>query len=214
VGNKLATAHIKIAQELCAKRYIDLPDRDLAYLVEGDLEFTDYITDLQWAQRFAFLNREEMMDRVIRQFTEWVDSSWVETERINCHHNYTTKEHHFGKDVWLSRKGAIDAHEGIQGLIPGSMGTASYVVVGKGNPLALNSSPHGAGRVHSRTSARKTFTMEQLEADMADIEWSHSKAFLDEIPAAYKSIDQVMIDAADLVEVQHEFHQILNVKGD
>ena len=213
VGNKLAMNHIKAAQELCAARYITLPDRDLAYLVEGDLEFEEYITDLNWAQRFAYLNREEMMDRVIRQFTEWIDDGFIETERINCHHNYTVKENHFGKNVWLSRKGAIDAHEGVPGLIPGSMGTASHAVVGKGNPLALCSSPHGAGRVHSRTSARKTFTMEQLESDMAGIEWSHSKAFLDEIPAAYKDISQVMIDAADLVEIKHTFHQILNVKG-
>lgn len=214
VGNKLAQWHIKTAQDLCAQRYIDLPDRDLAYLVEGDLEFTEYITDLQWAQRFAFLNREEMMDRVIRQFTDWIDDGFIETERINCHHNYTTKEKHFGQDVWLSRKGAIDAHAGVPGLIPGSMGTASYAVIGKGNPLALHSSPHGAGRVHSRTSARKTFTMEQLESDMQGIEWSHSKAFLDEIPAAYKDVTTVMQDAADLVEIKHEFHQILNVKGD
>jgi tRNA-splicing ligase RtcB len=214
VGNKLAVHHIAVAQEYCKRHWIDLPDRDLAYLVEGTLEFDEYLTDLQWAQRFAFLNREEMMDRVIRQFTEWVGSQWVETERINCHHNYSSHEKHFGKEVWLSRKGAIDAHAGTPGLIPGSMGTASYVVVGRGNPLALNSSPHGAGREYSRSAARKTFTFEQLQENMKGIEWNPSKAFLDEIPAAYKDVDVVMADAADLVEIKHTLHQIVSVKGD
>lgn len=213
VGNKLAQRHIQVAQEYDAKHYIALPDRDLAYLVEGTLEFEEYLTDLHWAQRFAFLNREEMMDRVIRQFSEWVGIDWTETERINCHHNYTAHEKVFGKDVYLSRKGAIDAHAGVPGLIPGSMGTASYVVEGKGNALALNSSPHGAGREYSRTRARKTFTREQLDTAMEGIEWRHSDAFLDEIPAAYKPIDVVMQDAAELVTIKHTLRQIVNVKG-
>lgn len=213
VGNKIASKHIAVAQKQMEKWWIDLPDRDLAYLVEGTEEFSRYIAELRWAQRFAYLNREEMMDRVIRQFSEWVGVDWAETQRINCHHNYTAKENHFGKNVWLSRKGAIDASEGTWGLIPGSMGTASYVVQGKGNKLALNSSPHGAGRVHSRTSARKTFTLEELQRNMEGIEWSGSEDFLDEIPAAYKDIGTVMEDAADLVEIKHKLHQILNVKG-
>ena len=132
----------------------------------------------------------------------------------NCHHNYTEREKHFGKEVWLSRKGAIDAGEGKPGLIPGSMGTASYVVTGKGSKLSLNSSPHGAGRNFSRSAARKTFTRDQLDAAMEGIEWRHTDAFLDEIPGAYKPIDQVMADAADLVEVRHTLRQIVNVKGD
>jgi len=190
--------------------------------VEGTDEFWKYIRELRWAQRFALLNREEMMDRVISCFQVWVDnhiqgeeSAYVmESERINCHHNYTEQERHFGKDVWLSRKGAINAGEGVPGLIPGSMGTASYVVEGKGNPLALNSSPHGAGREYGRKHAQRTFTYDQLVESMEGIEWSGSAEFLDEIPMAYKDIDVVMKDAGDLVEIKHTLHQLINVKGD
>jgi tRNA-splicing ligase RtcB len=144
----------------------------------------------------------------------WADVELVEAERINCHHNFTQQETHFGKKVWVSRKGAVEAREGQPGLIPGSMGTASYVVSGKGFAPSLNSSPHGAGRVHSRASARRTFTHEQLRVAMAGIEFRDTDAFLDEIPAAYKDIDQVMADATDLVEVRHVLHQLVNVKGD
>ena len=214
VGNKLATKHIKIARALATKWWIKLPDPDLAYLVEGTDEFWDYIRDLRWAQHFALLNREEMMHRVIDCFAAWIGRDVEMAESVNCHHNYTAQEKHFGKDVWLSRKGAIDASEGTPGLIPGSMGTRSYVVVGKGNRLALNSSPHGAGREYSRSRARKEFTRAQLDAAMEGIEWRHSDAFLDEIPGAYKPIDVVMEDAKDLVEVRHTLRQIVNVKGD
>ena len=195
------------------KWWITLPDPDLAYLVEGTEEFELYIRALHWAQMFALYNREEMMDRVLRQFSEWIDYMPNIRERINCHHNYTAKGKHFGRDVWLSRKGAIDASLGTPGLIPGSMGTASYVVEGLGNRLALNSSPHGAGRNFSRSHARRTFNREQLETAMEGIEWRHSDEFLDEIPQAYKDIDQVMADAADLVKVKHTLRQIVNVKG-
>ena len=136
------------------------------------------------------------------------------TETVGCHHNYTELETHFNKKVWLSRKGAIDASPGRAGLIPGSMGTRSYVVTGKGNRLALNSSPHGAGRNYSRSAARKKFTRAQLDEAMQGIEWGRSDTFLDEIPEAYKDIDVVMADAADLVEVRHTLRQIVNVKGD
>ena len=214
VGNKIAQHHIKVAQALCTRWWIPLPDRDLAYLVEGTDEFHSYIDQLRWAQHFALLNREEMMDRVVTCFADWVGSTVQETDRINCHHNYTEVERHFGKRVWVSRKGAINAESGRPGLIPGSMGTASYVVVGKGDPLSLNSSPHGAGRSYSRSRARKTFTHEQLRAAMVGIEYRDTDAFLDEIPQAYKDIDQVMADAADLVQVQHTLRQIVNVKGD
>jgi tRNA-splicing ligase RtcB len=214
VGNKIAMHHIKVAQQQCAKRWIDLPHPDLAYLVEGDIEFDTYIRELRWAQHFALLNREEMMDRVAACFEDWVGGTVVESERINCHHNYTEHERHFGKEVWLSRKGAIDASKGTPGLIPGSMGTRSYVVVGKGNGLALNSSPHGAGREYGRRHAQRTFTYEQLVESMAGIEWSGSDEFIDEIPNAYKDIDVVMNDAKDLVEVRHTLRQIVNVKGD
>jgi tRNA-splicing ligase RtcB (3'-phosphate/5'-hydroxy nucleic acid ligase) len=215
VGNKIATHHIKVAQEECRRWWIELPERDLAYLVEGTDEFAKYIRELRWAQRFALLNREEMMDRVAACFAAWAGVDAVQPQdEINCHHNYTTQEHHFGRDVWLSRKGAIDAAEGVPGVIPGSMGTASYIVAGKGNRLALNSSPHGAGRGYSRRAARRRFSYDDLRAAMGDIEFRHTDAFVDEIPGAYKDIDVVMADAKDLVEVRHVLRQIVNVKGD
>lgn len=222
VGNKIAQHHIKVAQALMEKYFIDLPDPDLAYLVEGTDEFWAYIRELRWAQDFALENRAEMMDRVVGVFETWLANEGefdgfpevARLEEVNCHHNYTSKEKHFGKEVWLSRKGAIDAHEGVAGLIPGSMGTRSYVVEGKGNRLALCSSPHGAGREYSRSRARKTFTHDDLRVAMKGIEYRDTDAFIDEIPQAYKDIDVVMADAADLVEVKHTLRQILNVKGD
>lgn len=214
VGNRIAQHHIAVAAELCKRWWIALPDPDLAYLVEGTDEFWAYIRELRWAQHFALLNREEMMDRVIAAVEVHMGAPVVEAERINCHHNFTEQETHFKRKVWVSRKGAIQADAGRPGLIPGSMGTASYVVVGKGDALSLNSSPHGAGRNHSRSAARRLFTHEQLREAMAGIEYRDTDAFIDEIPAAYKDIDQVMADAADLVEVRHTLHQIVNVKGD
>lgn len=233
VGNRLMQKHIKIAQGQC--KGITLPDRDLAYLNEGTPEFDDYIIDLRWAQRFALLNREEMMHRVMSCFGTWIGEEVISEEMVQCHHNYTEimpsemifhfldidrdAAMKFVRDdkkvnVWLSRKGAIDASAGVTGLIPGSMGDASYVVEGKGNVLSLNSSPHGAGRNFSRSQAKKTFTMEQLEESMKGIEWRHSPAFLDEISGAYKPIDQVMKDASDLVEIRHALRQFVNVKGE
>ncbi|SMX91579.1 tRNA-splicing ligase RtcB [Brevibacterium sp. 239c] len=214
VGNKIATAHIKVAARLNNQWWIDLPDPDLAYLVEDTPEFSAYISQLRWAQHFALLNREEMMDRVARQLSETMDETVLEAERINCHHNFTQSEKHFNKTVWVSRKGAIEADAGRPGLIPGSMGTASYVVEGKGDPVSLNSSPHGAGRQYSRNAARKTFSHEQLRDAMVGIEYRDTDAFIDEIPQAYKPIDQVMADAAPLVEIRHTLRQLVNVKGD
>ena len=212
VGNKLAQKHIRIAQESCKGK--PLPDRDLAYLTEDTQEFWDYIRDLRWAQHFALLNREGMMRRVIACFEKWIGEQIKKTHVVQCHHNYTMLEHHYGKQVWMSRKGAIDASEGTWGLIPGSMGAASYVVTGKGNAEALNTAPHGAGRNYSRSAAKKKFTMDQLETAMAGIEWRHTSAFLDEAPEAYKPIDVVMEDAADLVNVEYTLRQFVNVKGD
>jgi tRNA-splicing ligase RtcB (3'-phosphate/5'-hydroxy nucleic acid ligase) len=214
VGNKLASKHIRIAQEQCRRRFIRLADPDLAYLVEGEPEFDAYIEALHWAQRFAFLNREEMMDRVAVQTSQFFGTEVERLQVVNCHHNYTERETHFGREVWLSRKGAISARDGQWGLIPGSMGTASYVVTGTGNVPSMMSSPHGAGRNFSRTAARKRFTRADLDARMAGIAWGHSDAFLDEHPEAYKPVDVVMADAADLVQIQHTLHQIVNVKGD
>lgn len=214
IGNKIAQHHIKVAQDIAKKYWIDLPDKDLAYLVEGTPEFDHYIAELGWAQHFALLNREEMMDRVLDALATHMGAGVDETQRINCHHNFTQKEHHFGRNLWISRKGAISAREGQLGLIPGSMGTASYVVEGLGNKMSFNSSPHGAGRNFSRSKARKTFTHDHLREAMRGIEYRDTDAFIDEIPQAYKDIDQVMEDASDLVKIRHTFHQIINVKGD
>lgn len=213
VGNKIAQKHIKIAQKLCAQWHIQLPNRDLAYLPQGIPEFERYITELRWAQRFANLNRAEMMDRFAHVLGAWMGTSVEESERINCHHNYTELEEHYGKTVWLTRKGAVNAHQGVKAVIPGSMGTRSYVVTGKGSQAGLCSAPHGAGRQFSRTEAKKRFTEADLAAAMAGIEYRHGAEWIDEIPAAYKDIDQVMEDASDLVSVDHVLRQILNVKG-
>jgi tRNA-splicing ligase RtcB (3'-phosphate/5'-hydroxy nucleic acid ligase) len=215
VGNKIATRHINVAKQLCRDRHISLPNHDLAYLPEGTPEFDTYIAELRWAQQFALANREEMMDRFRQTFARWmhVDPEDVEQERVNCHHNYSAPERHRDKDVWLTRKGAIDAHEGVMGVIPGSMGTRSYVVRGKGNPASLCSAPHGAGRRFSRSEARRRFTANDLAARMKGIDYRHGEAWIDEIPDAYKPIDVVMEDSRDLVEVVTTLRQVVNVKG-
>ena len=212
VGNRIASHHIKIAKALMEKWYINLPDADLAYLVEDTPEFDDYLADLDWAQEFALLNREEMMERIIK-LLQYRCGDFEEVERIQCHHNFTKREHHFGQNILVSRKGAIEAREGQLGLIPGSMGTRSYVVRGKGNVASFNTAPHGAGRRLSRNKARSSFTMDDFDRDMAGIEVNRSEAFLDELPGAYKDIDLVMEQSADLVEILHTFRQIVNVKG-
>ncbi|QAU06578.1 RtcB-like RNA ligase [Gordonia phage WilliamBoone] len=223
VGNKIAQKHIKIAQKLCKKWHIQLANPDLAYLASGTDEFGNYIRELRWAQAFALENRAEMMDRFVTVFSEWLEDGamvdWgyhgndVEVRRINCHHNYTERVEIAGKKVWLTRKGAIDASEGRYGLIPGSMGTKSYVVRGKGNESGLFSAPHGAGRQYSRTQAKKLFTLDDLADRMKGIEYRHGEEWIDEIPDAYKDIDQVMEDAKDLVEVEAVLSQLMNVKG-
>jgi tRNA-splicing ligase RtcB (3'-phosphate/5'-hydroxy nucleic acid ligase) len=214
VGNRLATKHIRIAKDLCEAKKIHLPNKDLAYFDEADPEFWDYITDVRWAQHFAFLNRQAMMGAVMIAFSEWIGEPVHPQHEINCHHNYTVQETHYGKKVWVTRKGAINAELGTEGLIPGSMSDASFVVEGKGDERSLNSAPHGAGRPFSRGEAKRQFTMEELELNMEGIEWRHSRKLVDEISGAYKPIKKVMEDAEDLVTIKHELHQILNVKGD
>ncbi|MGV7829385.1 RtcB family protein [Mycobacterium kansasii] len=216
VGNKIAQRHINIALQQCSGDPLTkLPNRDLAFLNECTPEFDCYIRDLKWAQHFAYLNRAEMMDRFIHVFASWlgVQPQHVETERINCHHNYTAPTRIDGETVWLTRKGAIDATEGKLGVIPGSMGSRSYVVRGKGNHDGLWSAPHGAGRRFSRTKAKQLFTEQDLAAAMVGIEYRHGKEWIDEIPQAYKDIDRVMADAGPLVDVVTSLRQIMNVKG-
>ena len=219
IGNRLATKHIKIAQKLMDEESIQLKDRDLAYLTEATPEFDAYLTDLLWAQDFARLNREEMMDRVMKELSfafygEDGHQSEIEIERINCHHNFTQQERHFGNTVWITRKGAIQMKRGQKGIIPGSMGTQSYIVSGLENPLSFNSAPHGAGRRFSRSEAKRRFTMNDLEAAMGDISFRHSKSLIDEIPMAYKDIDEVMENSKELVRIDHTLKQVINVKGD
>ncbi|QBP33277.1 RtcB-like RNA ligase [Gordonia phage BrutonGaster] len=223
VGNKIAQKHIKIAQKLCKRWHIELANPDLAYLASGTDEFGAYIRELRWAQAFALENRAEMMDRFLSVFTDWLatdrdaaleyDGVEIEERRINCHHNYTERVEINGQSVWLTRKGAIDASAGRYGLIPGSMGTKSYVVCGKGNESGLKSAPHGAGRRFSRTKAKQLFTLDDLADRMQGIEYRHGAEWIDEIPDAYKPIDQVMADAADLVDVEAVLTQLMNVKG-
>ena len=215
VGHKIATHYVNVAKALCAKRGVSLPNPDLAFVEEGTAEFADYIDGLHWAQQFALANREEMMDRFCQQFANWmrVDPADVEAERINTHHNYSVPERHGEKEVWVTRKGAVDAHHGVMGVIPGSMGTRSYIVRGKGNPAALCSAPHGAGRRFSRTEARRRFTAADLAERMKGIEYRHGEQWVDEIPDAYKSIDVVIEDSKELVEVVTSLRQVVNVKG-
>lgn len=216
VGNKIASAHIKTAQRIMGEYFISLPDRDLAYLPEGTPEFDDYIRDLLWAQEFALLNREEMMDRILSEIGYTLyghPDPTLEVERINCHHNFTQMEHHFGENVWVTRKGAIQMQTNQRGVIPGSMGSRSYIVRGVGNRDAFESAPHGAGRRFSRTEARRRFTMADFETAMKGIECRHDEALIDELPGAYKDIDEVMENSKELAVVEHTLHQVLNVKG-
>ncbi len=216
VGNKLAMRHIKVAKGLMERYFIELDDPELAYLVEGTREFGEYMTDLHWAQDYALANRETMMDAVLRDLASVVgrDNS-IELRRINCHHNYTSKESHMGKNVWVTRKGAIRARVGDLGVIPGSMGTSTFIVRGLGNKASFDSSSHGAGRKMSRSKARRELSVDDLRVKMAGKAWNEdmAKSLLDEHPDSYKDIATVMSDQADLVEIEAELHQVLNYKG-
>lgn len=218
IGNKLAEKHIKIAQKMMDSMFITLADKDLAYLPEHTKEFDEYMYDLLWAQEFARLNREEMMDRVLKElsytfFNADGHQKEIEEGRINCHHNFTQLENHMGNNVWVTRKGAIQMMPGQLGVIPGSMGTRSYIVSGLGNPLSYMSAPHGAGRRFSRSEARRRFTMDDFEREMDGIECRHSLELIDEIPSAYKDIDEVMANSKSLVSILYELRQIVNIKG-
>jgi tRNA-splicing ligase RtcB len=214
IGNQLAQRHIAKARRLAKDLELRLEDPDLAYFLEGTPEFDAYIGDMCWAQDYARANRDQMMDNAMREVFTFLGFG-RETQRINCHHNFTQREFHGGVALWITRKGAIKADVGDLGVIPGSMGTRSYIVRGKGSEVSWMSCSHGAGRRHSRTRAKKLFTTIDLSAQMAGKVWlaKRAAALVDEIPAAYKDIDQVMADQADLVEVLHTLHQVLNYKG-
>jgi len=214
IGNMIGTYYINKAKELMEKFHIQLPDGDLAYLPEGTDDFEDYRSAVQWAQDYALENRRVMMQAVLEVLKKHIPVPFTVTqEAINCHHNYVEKEHHFGKDIWITRKGAIRAREGDLGIIPGSMGQRSYIVRGKGNKESYCSCSHGAGRTMSRSSARKRFTVADLVAQTAGVECRKDEAVLDEIPASYKNIDEVMENQTSLVEVVHVIKQVMCCKG-
>jgi RNA-splicing ligase RtcB len=214
IGNELATGHISRARELAERDGLRLEDRDLAYFSEGTREFDEYIADMLWAQEYAHANREQMMDVLLAELFAFVGKG-AEVQRINCHHNYSARELHGGRQLWITRKGAIRARKDDRGVIPGSMGNDIHIVRGLGNPASYDSSAHGAGRRHSRRQARKRFTVDELREQMEGKAWNRNRAtaLLDEIPGAYKELAQVMADQADLVETEHSLREVLNYKG-
>lgn len=214
IGNKLAQGHIESAKGIMKRMFIELPDPDLAYFAIGTPEAAAYMRDLLWAQDYALENREEMMRRVLDQVSRHLGLDRVTTGmKVNCHHNFAVWEHHFGENVLVTRKGAVRAQAGDMGIIPGSMGTRSYIVRGLGNPESFNSCSHGAGRRMSRSKARKQFTREDLAAQTLGVECRKDADVIDEIPGAYKPIEEVMANQSDLVEVVAELKQILCIKG-
>ncbi|MBN8727005.1 MAG: RtcB family protein [Xanthomonadales bacterium] len=213
VGNAIGTHFIELAREDMLRQQADLPDRDLAYLREGSAHFDDYVEAVGWAQGYARRNREEMMALVLEACRRQFPPFTITDEVVNCHHNYVAREHHFGADVWVTRKGAIRAGRGELGIVPGSMGAKSYIVRGLGNADSFESSAHGAGRRMSRTEARRRFTLEDMRAQTRGVISRKDQGVIDEIPGAYKDIDEVMANQADLTEVVHTLRQIVNVKG-
>ncbi|MDA7085095.1 RtcB family protein [Pseudomonas sp. SA3-5] len=214
VGNAIGTLFIELAQADMRQQLGNLPNKDLAYLEEGSQHFADYVEAVGWAQDFARHNRALMMEAVIAAARQVIGKPFkVNLEAVNCHHNYVQREHHFGQDVLITRKGALSARKGELGIIPGSMGAKSFIVRGLGNPQAFNSCSHGAGRVMSRSQAKKLFTVEDQRRTTAHVECRKDKAVIDEIPLAYKDIDAVMQAQSDLVEVVHTLRQVVCVKG-
>lgn len=213
IGNQIGRHFIERAKRRMEDFWITLPDADLAYLPEDTADFREYMDAVQWAQDYALENRRQMMTAVLRSLTYRVKPFDLTNTAVNCHHNYVDREQHFGRNVWVTRKGAIRARAGDMGIIPGSMGTRSYIVRGKGNVDSYNSCSHGAGRRMSRTQARKTFSVADLVKQTEGVECRKDNAVLDELPSAYKDIDQVMENQRDLVDIVHTLRAVLCVKG-
>jgi tRNA-splicing ligase RtcB len=211
IGNAIGTYFIELAKK--DSQGISLPDRDLAYFREGARHFDDYVEAVGWAQDYASANRAEMLDLVLGALRRHLPAFEVTDEAVNCHHNYVERERHYGEDVWLTRKGAIRARAGELGIIPGSMGTRSYIVRGRGAAESFHSCAHGAGRRMGRNAAQKKYSVADLIEQTKDVICRKDKGVLDEIPAAYKDIDEVMANQSDLVEVVHTLKQVLCVKG-
>jgi len=214
VGNRIGTHFIEQAKKDMERWFIHLPDKDLAYIPQGSEHFQNYITAVAWAQDFAQVNREVMMANTLRAIRDVLTIPFeAHTEAVNCHHNYISRENHYDKDVWVTRKGAVSARLGEMGIIPGSMGAKSFIVRGLGNEESFCSCSHGAGRIMSRTEAKKRVSLaEHIEAT-AGVECRKDASVIDETPSAYKPIDQVMAAQADLVEIVHTLKQVLCVKG-
>jgi len=213
IGNAIGSYFIELARRDAERNQLQLPDRDLAYFPEGAKHFDDYVEAVGWAQDYARANRAEMMELVVDALHRHLPAFDATEEAVNCHHNYVERERHFGEDVWLTRKGAIRAGAGELGIIPGSMGARSYIVRGRGNPESFHSCAHGAGRRMSRNAAQKKFSVDDLESQTQGVICRKDKGVLDEIPGAYKNIDEVMANQSDLVEVVHTLKQVLCVKG-
>lgn len=212
VGNILATHHINVAKEIARKYKIPLPNENLAYLAKGTSEYTAYMRDLNWCQKYAWQNREEMMRKVFEVLRNNFESV-TSCGEVHCHHNFADMENHFGKNYLVTRKGAVRVRKGELGIIPGSMGAKSYIVKGTGNTDSFNSCSHGAGRAMGRKEAKRRFTMEQFNAETEGVECKKDESVLDEIPSAYKDIDVVMENQKDLVEPVHELKQFICIKG-
>jgi len=214
VGNAIGSFFIELAKQDMRKWFINLPDEDLAYFPEGTDHFDDYVEAVEWAQDFAALNRRMMMTNVIRALRGQIAKPFdAELEAVNCHHNYVRRENHFGENVLVTRKGAVRAAKGTMGIIPGSMGAKSFIVRGLGNAESFDSCSHGAGRVMSRTQAKKLVTLDEHIADTEGVECRKDESVLDETPKAYKPIEAVMAAQADLVEIVHTLKQVVCVKG-
>jgi tRNA-splicing ligase RtcB (3'-phosphate/5'-hydroxy nucleic acid ligase) len=213
IGNVIGRYFIERARRTMEKGDVHLPDRDLAWLAEGTQDFEDYVEAVHWAQDYAIENRREMMRSVLAAIAPHLPDFRIVGEAINCHHNYVARENHFGENLLVTRKGAIRAGVGDMGVIPGSMGARSFIVRGKGNPQSLCSCAHGAGRLMSRNEARKRFSQADLAKQTAGVECRKDDAVIDEIPGAYKPIDEVMANQSDLVEVVHTLRQVVCVKG-
>lgn len=215
IGNRIGTYFIDLAKNDMRKWMINLPDENLSYFPEGTDHFNDYVEAVEWAQSYARQNRELMMKAVIEAVKKCAgipEFTFGETA-VNCHHNYVSREHHFGRNVYLTRKGAVRARKGDMGIIPGSMGARSYIVRGLGNDESFHSCSHGAGRLMSRTAAKKRFSIEDHVQATKGIECRKDKDVIDETPGAYKSIDKVMEAQKDLVEIVHTLRQVVCVKG-
>ncbi|MFQ5581997.1 MAG: RtcB family protein [Mariprofundaceae bacterium] len=212
-GNRIGQHFIGLAKQEMQREHIHLPDRNLAYLREGSELFSDYVQAVELAQDYARINRGEMLELIVEAMRMHLPPFKLTEEAINCHHNYVARERHFGREVWLTRKGAIRAQKGDLGIVPGSMGASSYIVRGRGNAESFCSCAHGAGRRMSRHQAKRTFSLEDMQQQTTGVECRKDKGVIDEIPAAYKDINAVMANQSDLVEVVHTLKQLLCVKG-